>query len=235
MAGGRILEAAPAREFFESPKTEQGKQFLRTGSCSEPSPAAQPEELEPSQVPAPLPAPAVVRSRFEGPRNFFWVLPGQLGGLPRPGIVETVKHDLDALKRLGVTHLVTLEETKTVDPLALEKAKIDLIFFPIIDMGVPELAAAEQLCKQIATIIQTSGVVALHCRSGLGRTGTLLACQLIFGGETAHRALERVRRIIPRAVQSQAQVTFLSLFEAFLGGPDKVAVWAPSINKQPTP
>ena len=58
--------------------------------------------------------------------------------------------------------------------------------------------------------------VAIHCRAGLGRTGTLLAAVLIYEGFAALDAIERVRRVQPRFVQSQSQAEFLERFERFI-------------------
>jgi len=52
----------------------------------------------------------------------------------------------------------------------------------------------------------------VHCRAGLGRTGTVLAAHLIWEGKGSLSALEYVRRIEPRWVQSEAQVKFLEAF-----------------------
>lgn len=219
MAGGRVREVAPAATFFEEPKTDAGRSFVRTGGCAEASPNAGPEDLDPQAHPPP-PLPEVVRrrSRASGPRGFFWVRADQLGGLPRPGIVDPVEHDIEGLKRLGVSTLVTLEESVTVDPTLLAAAGIEAEHFPIPDMGVPSHEAAAALGLRIRRRLEAGGVVALHCRAGLGRTGTLLACQLVFDGETALRAIERVRRLNPRCIQSDVQVEFLSSFEAFIRG-----------------
>lgn len=203
LAGGSIQELAPTATFFSSPRTTHGHSFVRTGGCVAASAEPQAEV-------------AVTRSRFEGPRGFFWVLPGRLGGLPRPGIVAAVEDDLAGLQRLGVSTLVTLEESPTVGPELLERFQIASIHFPVVDMGVPELEATRALCGEIETLLQRRQVVALHCRAGLGRTGTLLACQLIFTGEPALAALDRMRRLNPRCIESQPQIRFLSLFEQFM-------------------
>jgi len=56
----------------------------------------------------------------------------------------------------------------------------------------------------------------MHCRAGLGRTGTMLAAVLIAEGLAALDALEAVRRVQPRFVQSQTQLDFLERFERFV-------------------
>lgn len=219
LAGGRIQEIAPAEEFFATPQTALGQSFVRTGGCVVASPDAKPDELDSAVAPSPqLPIAARVRSRYEGPRGFFWLWPGRLGGLPRPGIVSSVEHDLAGLERLQVTRLITLEETRPVDHELLFQHGIELIHFPIVDMGVPEFGPTARLCWTIDELLQDGQVVAAHCRAGLGRTGTILACQLIWSGESARDAIEIVRRLNPMCIQSQMQIEFLSAYEQYLQG-----------------
>lgn len=224
LAGGRVQERAPTAQFFTTPRTELGQQFLRTGGCTPVLgiPVSAPQVSTGAAVST---APGVAmsreaRSRFVGPRGFFWIVPGRLGGMPRPGIIDRLELDLEGLHRLGVTTLVTLEENPTVDPAALAAFGITSIHFPIVDMDVPALTAALDLCRRLATRMDAGEVIALHCRAGMGRTGTMLACQLITGGETASAALDAVRSINPRCVQSTAQVDFLRSFATAL--PDSV-------------
>lgn len=209
LAGGRVQDAAPTAEFFSRPRSELAQQFLRTGGCLTPVFGVPAREYDGAVEVAAKPE---SRSRFVGPRGFFWVRPGSLGGTPRPGIIDPVERDLEGLQRLGVTILVTLEETPTVDPALLAAAGIRSIQFPIPDMGVGDATATLDLCDELSRAMKAGEVVAVHCRAGLGRTGTLLACQLIAEGETARGALDAVRSINPRCVQSDAQLEFLRSF-----------------------
>lgn len=227
LANGTIHEATPTERFFSLPTTELGRQLVATGSCQTRAPGSsdEPERTptenpEPAERLAPLPAlgsaPApreLVRRR---PRGFSWILPGMLGGLPRPGIVDEVAEDLEGLAELGVTLLVTLEEQRTVDPGRLAALGVDSVHFPIPDMGVPPLSATLELCARVRGWLEQGEVVAFHCLAGHGRTGTLLACQLIYAGESARAALEQVRAVNPRHVQSDAQVAFLRQLELAL-------------------
>jgi len=218
LAGGRVQECAPSSEFFDHPRSHVTRQFLDSGSVALPSPDATPEMLAEDAPPVPpLPAAArAVPSSNAGPQGFRWLIPGRLGGLPRPGIVANLDEDLEGLDRLGITTLVTLEEAATVPAATLEAGGVRLIHFPIVDMEAPPVDLAADLCAHIERLLQEGEVAAFHCRAGHGRTGTLLACQLIWSGASALEALDRVRSVNPKWVTSEVQVRFLGAFADFI-------------------
>jgi atypical dual specificity phosphatase len=215
LAGGRIQEDAAARDFFADHSSPIARHFRDTGGIAIPSPDAAPEDLDDAvAAPAPLPERARAPVDFVGPRDFRWLHAGRLGGLPRPGIIADVAEDLAGLGRLGVTTLLTVEETETVPAEALAAAGIASAHFPIVDMEAPDERAAAHWCEVLEARLAAGEVIAVHCRAGQGRTGTVLACQLIWAGATAIEALDRVRSINPRWVTSDSQVRFLARFAA---------------------
>ncbi|HSD90542.1 MAG TPA: ATP-binding cassette domain-containing protein [Kofleriaceae bacterium] len=232
LAGGKVQESAPTERFFTNPRTELAHQFLRTGGCT--PPVGIPIGTSGTRTEPLAAVKREARSRYIGPRGFFWITPGRLGGMPRPGVIDRVEHDLAGLQRLGVTILVTLEESQTVDPAALASFGIRSIHFPVVDMDVPTVDAAISLTRQLAASMEAGDVVALHCRAGMGRTGTLLACQLIEGGETASAALDAVRSINPRCVQSAVQVDFLRSFATALSKSAVTTSTQPTTDDQET-
>ncbi len=59
--------------------------------------------------------------------------------------------------------------------------------------------------------------MAIHCHAGLGRTGMLIACYLVFSERmTAKEAIYYVREKRPGAVQMNQQIEAIKEFEAFL-------------------
>lgn len=224
LGGGRVQEDASASAFFSAAASPLTQIFLDSGRVALPSPGADPATLSEDVPPPPPLSPAAVAARSApsamiGPRDFRWVVPGQLGGLPRPGIVAELAEDIEALARLGVTTLVTLEETPTVPAEALAAAGICSVHLPIVDMEAPDEAEAARWCCDLAGRLDAGEVIAMHCRAGQGRTGTMLASQLIWAGASAIAALDQVRGINPRWVTSDAQVRFLARFDAFLHRP----------------
>lgn len=220
LAGGRVHEQTGVREFFARPESTAGREWLETGTCSEPGPTSTAEDLAPGVAfPTPLP-PALMRTvaAARGPRDFYWLLPGRLGGLPRPGVVAPLTEDLEALRRLGVTTLLTLEETLTVPEAALTAAGIRALHHPIPDGHPPTLAEARTICLELDRRLESGEVVAVHCLAGLGRTGTVLAAYLVHRGGEPREALETVRAARPRAVQTPEQAEFLTAFARAVAG-----------------
>jgi atypical dual specificity phosphatase len=223
LAGGVVQEAAPASDFFTAPRSESGRLFLVTGSCPEPAMATGESTLaEAAPPPAPAAVPAVpaasAPSAACGPRGFVWLLPGQLAGTPWPGVVHGAAYDLQALQSVGVTRLVSLTE-EPFDPALSQPYGIDCLSYPMPDMHPPTREQALAICGQIDRLLGAGEVVAVHCRAGLGRTGTVLAAYWLWraaGALGAVRALEDVRRLEPGWVQSQAQVDFLEAFARML-------------------
>ncbi|MDO8331094.1 MAG: ATP-binding cassette domain-containing protein [Fluviicoccus sp.] len=221
-SGGMVQESGPTAAFFQSPRSEAGKIFIRSGSCPESSlepVAEEDEDCAMESIPQPPRAehlaPALtVKSRFMGPRGFVWLIPGRLAGTPWPGIVRDTDEDLDALRNVGITRLVSLTEIP-FDEVQAARFGIQCANVPIPDMHAPTLAVAFDFCRDTDRWLQAGETVAIHCKAGLGRTGTLLAVYWLWTGQgeyNAIEAIEYVRRMESGMIQSQAQVDFLSEF-----------------------
>ena len=140
-----------------------------------------------------------------GPRGFHWLVPGLLGGAPRPGLFRPLDLDLDALRRVGTRLLVTLTEEWQPDPAAFAAFGIDSLWLPIPDRGAPAPEAAERVCSVAMARIAAGEAVVYHCRAGRGRTGTLLALQLVHAGFGAEAAIARARRANPAWIENATQ------------------------------
>ena len=218
LAGGRVQEARAMEDFLSAPQSEAGLQFVRTGSCALPAPDADPATLADGIAPPPpLPhaaqqALATAAPASAGPRGFAWLVPGQLAGTPLPGVVHDIDLDLAALRRMGVTTLITLTE-RDLPQEPLRRHGLANLHLPIYDREPPTVAQIQMLLKRMEMLLAQGQVLAVHCLAGLGRTGTVLAAWLVREGLTATEALRRVRLIDAQYVQSEGQEAFLQHYE----------------------
>lgn len=224
LSGGWINESASDKQFYKQPQSKAGKQFVKTGSCASVGPGIIEDDLvfidkETIDLPPPIPEAAkqYVSDAF-GPRNFLWLKKGILAGTPQPGLVNDINYDLMLLKKVGITTLINLRKNKP-DPAPMTKHGIKSLWFPIVDMAAPSNENALKWCEQISNALSQGEVIAYHCKAGLGRTGTMLVCHLIWEGMNALAALEKARQIEPRWVQSEQQVKFIEQFEILINKP----------------
>jgi protein-tyrosine phosphatase len=160
--------------------------------------------------------------------------PGRLGMTFAPGMwagsvggrwERNLAADMRALEEEYETNvLVSLMEDHEYRgyqiPELLERDKfgdIEILRFAIKDMGVPQEAESERFQAFVRDVVQRleqGQNVVVHCRGGLGRTGTLAACVLVaLGRHTADEAIAAVREARKGTVQTREQEDFVRLFE----------------------
>lgn len=163
------------------------------------------------------PSPAA-KSAFCGPRGFVWLIGGKVAGTPYPGILHSVHQDLQTLRSAGITRLVSLTETPFDAELAANY-NIQCTAVPMPDMHAPSLQDAWFLCHEMDRYLQNGETVAVHCKAGLGRTGTVLALYWIWlqaGKVSGLDAMKYVRQQEVGMIQSLEQENFLKKFAALV-------------------
>ncbi|CAB1329319.1 unnamed protein product [Coregonus sp. 'balchen'] len=84
------------------------------------------------------------------------------------------------------------------------------------DYGVASLTSILDMVKVMSFAMQ-EGKMAVHCHAGLGRTGVLLACYLVFTTRmTADQAIVFVRSQRPNSIQTRGQLYCVREFAQFL-------------------
>jgi protein-tyrosine phosphatase len=105
-------------------------------------------------------------------------------------------------------------------PELLERDRIggiEILRFAIGDMSVPQEAESEMFeafVQDVVGRLEQGQNIVVHCRGGLGRTGTVAACVLVtLGRHTADEAIGAVRTARKGTVQTREQEDFVRLFE----------------------
>ena len=134
-----------------------------------------------------------------------FVVDGVLAGMSRPPHGGALKGFLRGLKEKGVGAIVSLTDHGS-ESAELEEQGFGHLKLPVRDFSAP---TAKQIDLFVAFTRRfnrkTGEAVAVHCGSGLGRTGTMLACFLVAEGRSPAQAIEEVRRRRPGSVETEAQ------------------------------
>ncbi|MDH4187260.1 MAG: ATP-binding cassette domain-containing protein, partial [Nitrospira sp.] len=106
ITGGRLVEVTPKARFFSAPQTDLGREFLQSGSCWPQAPVGDGDDSVPATPPSVLPS--VVKVPML--RDFYWAIPGLLGGMQQPGLLGHAGDDIATMKEMGVSVVVNLTE-----------------------------------------------------------------------------------------------------------------------------
>ncbi|HHT9126182.1 MAG TPA: dual specificity protein phosphatase 23 [Candidatus Brocadiia bacterium] len=143
------------------------------------------------------------------PRNFSWLIPGEIAGMARPA--STI-HDFESLRDDGIDAIVSLTENPLNKPL-IEEFGFEYVHIPIEDLSVPTMDQVEDFVE-FATRMRNDGKkIVVHCGAGIGRTGTMLACYLVSKGYSAEESIDEVRRKRPGSIETDEQVEVIHRYE----------------------
>jgi atypical dual specificity phosphatase len=128
------------------------------------------------------------------PPEHYWLEVDRLMGGEWP-----VPH-FDWLASKGISVLVNLTERTYLD----DRFQIHRI--PVGEGSAPDVEQIRQFCNLVERALDTGQRLYVHCVAGCGRTGTMMACYLVY----RHRldpleALRRVREARPCSVETAAQ------------------------------
>ncbi len=171
---------------------------------------------------------SAAHSSVAPPPGTYWVDPGRVLAGAYPGHVEPsyAAERIASLLRLGIDHFIDLTwpgELPEYDELLPQPPGpaplVGYSRYPIADHGLPQNAAQmHDILADLDTALDAGRRVYVHCRAGIGRTGTVVGCFLAerFGdGAEALEALERLwvqggrHRDWPRTPETDAQAEFV--------------------------
>lgn len=108
------------------------------------------------------------------------------------------------------------ESLFTYDPKVFMDSDVFFYNFGWKDYGVTSLETILDMVK-VMTFALSEGKVAVHCHAGLGRTGVLIACYLVYARRLdASEAINTVRNGRPNSIQTRGQIACIQEFAQFL-------------------
>lgn len=134
------------------------------------------------------------------PPNFSFIWESLLAGSGHPGQGGRLASALTTLRENEITSILSLSE----DPLEkalLEEFDFQYLHLPLEDFTAPTLAQVETAMRFLNEQVDRGHGALVHCRAGIGRTGTILACFLVSRGWKAAEAIDAVRRKRPGSLE----------------------------------
>ena len=156
-------------------------------------------------------------------RNFSWVIDGRLAGMALPSGAygsskgkrrNDLEQDLQDLHGRGITAVVSLTN-RPLPGKTLVRCGMQPLHLPVEDMTPPTISQIHQF---IAFVEGTAGGIAVHCTAGVGRTGTMLACYLVWSGMAAEQAIALIRQNRPGSIETADQEWAVINFAAQVQG-----------------
>jgi ADP-ribosyl-[dinitrogen reductase] hydrolase len=127
--------------------------------------------------------------------------------------------DLQAIREWGAEAVVTLMEEFELDflhvsdlPEKVRRFGMRWFFLPIGDVSIPDNhfeSNWQTAGGEIRQILRAGGKIVIHCRGGLGRTGTIAARLLVEFGMEPDEAIRAVRMARPGAIQTISQENYV--------------------------
>lgn len=135
--------------------------------------------------------------------GIYWItgpIPGKLAIMAAPRAGELLEDGIAGWKKDGVHFVVSLLEAQEADSLNLvkvpelcQKFSLGFLSHPFPHRGVPPSAPETAvLCQTLKAHLQNRKAVAIHCRTGMGRSAVIAACVLKSFGIEAKRAFDLV-------------------------------------------
>ncbi|XP_068624957.1 uncharacterized protein [Battus philenor] len=135
------------------------------------------------------------------PYNFSWFIEKKVAAMGCPKTIE----NLNYLVESGINHLITLSPEK-LPPVHDFNGKLKWTMIGIEEFGTPTLKQVIKFIEICERAEMKGEVIGVHCRQGIGRTGTMLACYLVhFKNMGPERAVLTVRVQRPGSCETYGQ------------------------------
>ena len=168
-----------------------------------------------------IPLKDIVFNEFHYSRNF-----GKLGLCGCPGtLLDTnnqiigIQETLEIFKNHTVDVVLSLTETSELKSLGCDNLIKEIklnnfvwFHFPIIDFNIPtknSLLKLNLLLSDLERFLKEEKNIIIHCKAGLGRTGTIASLLLAKLGISTKDAVQYIRKYRPGSIDTDEQKNFV--------------------------
>lgn len=114
------------------------------------------------------------------------------------------RHGVQHMRKIGLSAIVNLRTEP--DDAAMNRVTERYLWLPTTDHTPPTLADIQRAVDFIDGEIAAGGKVYVHCRAGVGRGPTMVACYLVSKDHTPHEAWGKLRKVRPFIYPTTAQL-----------------------------
>lgn len=141
-------------------------------------------------------------------RNSYWVIPGKVLAGEHPGASnrEATREKLQRLIDAGVECFIDLTEPNEIRAYDRELPfSVEYLRKPIKDHSTPaQRVHMAEILDCMHDALQSGRCVYVHCRAGIGRTGTVIGCFLVERGLPGESALDELNRLWQQCERSHS-------------------------------
>jgi ADP-ribosylglycohydrolase len=137
--------------------------------------------------------------------NSYWVLPGSLLAGEYPGDAPGDSRErLAQLLAAGIDTFIDLTQAgERPEYCSLLPAHVQYLRLPIVDAQAPaDFEQMREIQRHLQSALAVGRCVYVHCRAGIGRTGTVIGCFLAEQGLDGAAALRRLNQLWRQSARS---------------------------------
>lgn len=156
------------------------------------------------------------------PPNFSFIWEDLVAGSGYPGSGGGLGATLTTLSEHGISAIMSLTE-EPLDQALLCEFEFDYLHLPVEDFTAPTFAQVTQAMDFLDKHANQGRGALVHCRAGMGRTGTILACFLVSRGLDPAEAIALIRRKRPGSLEVYPQEYVVYQYARYLRGESRQA------------